>query len=740
MLLLSAIPLSTLTVSAETYSGTCGDNLTWNLVTETGTLTISGTGEMTDWYNQASTPWYTYNDYINSIIINDGVTNIARSSFWNCDQLTSVTIPTSIVDICDYAFECCDSLIEIAIPNGVENIRIRAFASCTNLKSIILSDTVKYIEQNAFYNCTSLTSIKIPKNVMYIEKLAFNCCDKLESLTVDSQNPFYHSSGNCIIETSSKTVVFGCKNSSIPNEETVTSIGDYTFTDCIGLTSIIIPDNVLSIGISAFSGCSNLSTVEISNNTSKIDDYAFSACGKLTTITIPKSVVSIGDFAFQGCTGLISIDLSNGIKSIGDSVFMGCENLISITIPKGITNISYRAFYGCSRLNAVIIPDSVTSIDAYAFYECSSLSTITISNNIKYIGNYAFSNCIRLTSIILPNAIETIGSYTFENCSMLISVTIPDSVSDISYYTFKDCSILSSVTIPESVTYIKDSAFYNCDCVTLIVKENSVAHSYAIANNIPFAFIGQACGHTDIELRNNISVSCTVDGYSGDIYCSNCDELLKSGELIFAIGSHSYNLLTQKMSDCEQNGYIIRSCSECNEIDIETIEATGHKNSFSHITSGTYTEPKKRIEVCDTCGKITEIPLGVALADFNCDGIIDKTDYYEIKNNISALDTSVFDFDNNGEVDDRFDSIIINHLTNNTPFAEIIDVNGDGESDIRDLVRAKKILLDTTEDIADTEETENNPVDRNLDGKEDAADILFAKKFLLLVDSSLYTK
>ncbi len=71
----------------------------------------------------------------------------------------------------------------------------------------------------------------------------------------------YHSKNNCIIKTETKELEVGCKTSIIPSDGSVTSIGEYAFSDCTGLTSITIPDSVTSIGNSAFWGCNELKTV-----------------------------------------------------------------------------------------------------------------------------------------------------------------------------------------------------------------------------------------------------------------------------------------------------------------------------------------------------------------------------------------------------------------------------------------------------------------------------------------------
>ena len=145
-------------------------------------------------------------------------------------------------------------------------------------------EPVTSIGLSAFFGCTGLTSITIPSSVTSIGDSAFSNCTALTSILVDADNLVYHSNGNCLIETESKTLLAGCKNSIIPTDGSVTSIGRSAFSDCTGLTSITIPESVTSIGEGVFSGCTGL-----------------------TSIVIPESVASIGERAFSDCTGLTSI-------------------------------------------------------------------------------------------------------------------------------------------------------------------------------------------------------------------------------------------------------------------------------------------------------------------------------------------------------------------------------------------------------------------------------------------------
>ena len=102
----------------------------------------------------------------------------------------------------------------------------------------------------------------------------------------------YHSSGNCIIETASKTLVVGCQTSVIPADGSVTSIDARAFEGCTGVITIVIPNGVTSIGAYAFAECDNLTAIVLPNGVTSIDHDAFYGCARLTEIVIPASVTS----------------------------------------------------------------------------------------------------------------------------------------------------------------------------------------------------------------------------------------------------------------------------------------------------------------------------------------------------------------------------------------------------------------------------------------------------------------
>ena len=183
---------------------------------------------------------------------------------------------------------------------SVTSIGEAAFYEC-GLTSVEIPNSVTSIGEDAFSRCYSLTSVEIPNSVTSIRGNVFSSCSSLTSLVVAPDNPIYDSREGCnaIVKTSSNELLSGCQFTIIPNG--VTSIGDYAFCGCYGLTSMEIPNSVTSIGRSAFDGCSSLTSVVIGNSVSVIDFFAFMNCTSLTSVKIPNGVTHILDSAFQYC-------------------------------------------------------------------------------------------------------------------------------------------------------------------------------------------------------------------------------------------------------------------------------------------------------------------------------------------------------------------------------------------------------------------------------------------------------
>ena len=386
---------------------------------------------------------------LTTMTIPNSVTSIGGGAFYGCSSLTSVTIPNSVTSIGGGAFQGCSSLTSITIPNSVKSIEDYAFSGCSSLTSVTIPNSVTSIGKYAFYKCAGLTSVTIGNSVTSIGDLAFWKCTGLNSVTINSQ----YIVGKTYTSSSNIEDIFGSQVTQYIIGNSVTSIGDYAFYNCSGLTGeFVIPNSVTSIAYQAFHGCTGLTSVTIGNSVTSIGSGAFHSCSGLTSVTIPNSVTSIGGGAFSGCTGLTGeFIIPNSVTSIGEGVFRGCTGLTSVTIGNSVTSIGEYAFYDCAGLTSVTIGNSVTSIGSDAFYNCSSLTSVTI-NSPDIIGKtYTSSSNIKkifgsqVTQYIIGNSVTSIGDYAFYECSSLSSVTIGNSVTSIGSHVFAGCVGLTSV-------------------------------------------------------------------------------------------------------------------------------------------------------------------------------------------------------------------------------------------------------------------------------------------------------
>ena len=331
----------------------------------------------------------------------------------------------------------------------------------------------------------------------------------------------------------------------------VTSVKEYAFDGCSGLTSVTIPDGVTSIGEnafrgcsdalfdattipgvklvggwavgytsslsgyldltgvrgiadSAFYGCSGLTSVTIPDGVTSIGSAAFRYCSGLTSVTIPDGVTSLGSYGFSGCSGLTNVTIGTGVTSIGLDAFSGCKGLTSVTIPYGVTSIGENAFRSCSGLTSVTMPYGVTRIGQHAFDGCSdALFDTTTIPGVKLVGGWAVGYTSSLSGPLDLTGVRGIGESAFSYCSGLTSVTIPGGVARIGNFVFSSCSGLTSVTIPNSVTSIGDSAFSGCSGLTSVTMPNSVTsigfHAFQNCSGLTSATIGN--GVTNIAYQ-----------------------------------------------------------------------------------------------------------------------------------------------------------------------------------------------------------------------------------------------
>ena len=295
-------------VEADTAaSGSFGEGggLTW-VLTDDGTLTISGSGSMGEFSSDGSDrPWHSYVSYINRVIIRPGVTNIGSWAFLDCSNLTDASIADSVT-LFDYG----------------------AFENCVKLSTIAIPDSVTHVCCAAFYNCDSLTRITLPAHADICDS-PFDSCDNLKAIYVAEGNPYF-TSDNGVLLNIDKTRLIQCPGGFegsyvIPN--TVTDVYLDAFNGCTKLTEITIPAN-FGEDPPIFSDCASLSSVHFAEGTTAVGGF-HSGCYNLQEITIPESVTTILPFAFSG-TCITNITIPSDVTRIGEYA-LACHGLETVT-------------------------------------------------------------------------------------------------------------------------------------------------------------------------------------------------------------------------------------------------------------------------------------------------------------------------------------------------------------------------------------------------------------------------
>lgn len=470
--------------SSAATSGQCGDNVYWSLDEATGTLTISGSGDMwnfTGWYGNKPAPWADDLAWsILKIVIEDGVTSVGTYAFDRLFQeAVEILLPDTLTSIGAHAFLSAP-VLEIALPNNLKVIGDYAFMS-SDLKQIDIPEGVTSVGRGVFQQCDGLTRISIPASLSVVPNEIAYMCSNLLSVKL--------SYGISEISFAAFSQCTSLKNIDIPSS--VTILGDSAFHST-GLESVNIPDSVIKIGVGTFSNC-----------------------GSLESIHIPAGVTSIGAEtagAFESCASLKTITVSqdNEVYTAEDNVLLSKDKKTlfcvpgartgAYEIPDHITKINRGAFSGCS-LSSVIVPGSILEIPIGAFEYSEKLRTVTISEGIKTINNVAFQGCTTLESLYIPASVTYFGFGAISNCTNLTSIDVNQQNER---YWSDGYSLFSNVygsyghgvqltcfapgitgvyKVPENVNYINDEAFRGSRLSGVVLPANL----FSIENN---AFMG----------------------------------------------------------------------------------------------------------------------------------------------------------------------------------------------------------------------------------------------------------
>lgn len=436
------------------------------------------------------------------------------SALMSNKNIKSIYVKIDNETTCVWGDDLADSLFTYTIQNNSATITglnpNNQFSGNLSIPNKIKGVPVTAIGSSAFKNNKNIMGITIGSNIIGVSDHAFDGCTSLTSITVAEGNTKYHSSGNCLIETASNTLVLGCKTSVIPSDGSVTSIGGYAFEGCTGLTNITIPDNVTSIGNSAFFGCTGLINITIPGSVTNISDAAFTGCNKISNIYGSSSTIAA--VLKSGGSRAVHIHIVFGTTIIYNA-FKNRTEITEVTIGDSIQTIGVNAFYGCTRLTNVVVPDNVTTINDGAFRNCTSLYSITLP--FVGMGDNATSDYKKVFGYIFGYTDTTSSSTEVEGATNQYYSTKYDGTPSRFYWYYIPSS-LKKVILSDNATGVGVVGFKKCNNITQII----------IGSNV------RSLGQSDFALceqLSNVTVSKNNNTYSsvdGILYNSNATRLI----------------------------------------------------------------------------------------------------------------------------------------------------------------------------------------------------------------------
>ncbi len=275
-------------------------------------------------------------EFVENIVLPNGITSIGSCAFQYCGALKSVNLPAGLTEIPSNAFQYCESLVSIEIPETVTTIGQLAFDGCSSLKEISLPNGLTTIASAAFRNCTSLTQIVIPSSVTTIGHGAFQYCSSLAEITVPfvgatpTSNSFFGYIFGAGSYSNNATYVPKSLKRVVVTGGTTLSYG--AFYGCSSIESITLPEGLKELPGRVFYNCYGLEEVVIPNTVTSIASEAFKSCTGLKELIIPSSVEYIHQWAIDGCSGLKMLYVPGTVQTIDSAAICGFESGLVVCV------------------------------------------------------------------------------------------------------------------------------------------------------------------------------------------------------------------------------------------------------------------------------------------------------------------------------------------------------------------------------------------------------------------------
>ncbi len=506
--------VGTIKTFAETTSGTCGDNAVWEFDSTTGTLNISGSGEMAAYNYVDSTadapattdaPWSSLNKSVTSLVIESGITNISSYAFAYFTELTNITVPDGITSIGDKAFYNCYGFTEIALPDSITSLGIGVFDTCMSLKNITLPQNITKIPQSLFLDCDALKTITIP--------------------------------------------------------ESVTEIGDNAFNNS-GIERIVFPSSITKIGNKVLYYCTGLKSLTINCNTDYFNFYS----NLNNSPRLEEIIISDNNETYKSIDNVV-------YSKDGNTIIFYPQGLTNETynILEGTTTINNQAFYK-SKVANIVIPDSVTTLNKYSINQCPNITDIILPSSVSSLDLGAIYAKTPLNSIAVFNP-----DCVINEDSRTLSASTIRGFSNSTAQTFAENNSITfeNICADESVGHSFTNYVSNNDATCTQDGTKTAECDYGCTQTETITDTGSATGHSYTNYVSNNDATCTQDGTKTancDNGCGVTDTIVDTGS---AIGHNYIAAVTDPT--CTEQGYTEYVCEGCADTyKSDYIDAKGH--------------------------------------------------------------------------------------------------------------------------------------------------------------------
>lgn len=539
------------------------------------------------------------------------ITDIQSYAFENCDALTKLAIPNTVTNIGEGAFYECGGLSAIAVPNSVKSLGSRAFENCDALAKVSISDSVTSMGEKAFYDCDALTDVKLGTGITQIPTSCFEHCDVLPSVVLPyriskvGDNAFKNCVALTEITIPRATTTISTSAFSYPAKMTVYGIsGTYaeTFANQQGMkfvnkavkaTNVVLDKTELTLNRGMkYSLTMTVTpatfTDEVSWKSTNVNVAAIAEDGTVTAKEAGQATIKV-------TVGDVSATCKVNVVQPVTSIYL---NKTALEMTALDTYQLQASVYPSEANNKEVSWESsdekVATVDKNGLVQAKAKGTAVITAKAKD-GSEVSRNCkvtVKNTAYVVTDISKLESTHNYEN-----------NCSDFWVYTKTGASALnitfnSKTVLEEDFDYLyvfdkenKQVGKYtgtqlagktitvSGDTVKIQLISDDAGNAWGFKVDLIAEKVEEECKHTDTtkrEVRNAKAATCTLDGYSGDIYCTNCGNLIEAGSVTKAIGHQWDNGVIIKAATATQTGIKTYTCTVCKITRTEVIKALGN--------------------------------------------------------------------------------------------------------------------------------------------------------------------